>query len=116
MPMNYLLILSMKKHCNYYRGQCQVAFPTATDNKIPLTMASNLLAQRLISVFKKDKEGNRPIHNNNSQYQNDPHFKDLVLFYEYFHGDNSRGVGACHQTGWTGVVSELINRVNTQNM
>jgi hypothetical protein len=79
-------------------------------------MVSIQLAERLIAVFKKDKEGKRPVHNNTPQYQTDPNFKDLVLFYEYFHGDDSRGVGASHQTGWTGVVAELINRVNILKM
>jgi hypothetical protein len=83
---------------------------------MPLTMVSIQLAERLIAVFKKDSEGKRPVHNNTLQYQNDPHFKDLVLFYEYFHGDDSRGVGASHQTGWTGVIAELINRVNILKM
>lgn len=116
MPMNYLLVLSMKKHCDYYRGKCKVAFPADSDNIISLSMVSTQLAERLISIFKKDEKGKRFVHDTISQYQNDPHFKDLVLFYEYFHGDNCRGVGASHQTGWTGVVAELINRVNTQNM
>ncbi len=116
MPMNYLLVLAMKKHCDYYRGHCKVAFPAGSDNIISLSMVSSQLAERLISIFKKDETGKRLVHNTISQYQNDPHFKDLVLFYEYFHGDNCRGVGASHQTGWTGVIAELINRVNTQKM
>jgi hypothetical protein len=116
MPMNYLLVLSLKKYCDYFRGQCFVSFPAATGSSMPLTMVSIQLAERLIAVFKKDNEGKRPVHNNKIQYQRDPNFKDLVLFYEYFHGDDSRGVGASHQTGWTGVVAELINRVNILKM
>lgn len=112
MPMNYLLLLSLKKYCDYFKGQCCVTFPAGTGSSMPLSMVSIKLAERLVAVFKKDNEGKRPVHNNTPQYQNDPNFKDLVLFYEYFHGDNSRGVGASHQTGWTGVVAELINRVN----
>ncbi len=84
-----------------------MAFPAGSNNIISLSMVSAQLAERLISIFKKDEYGNRLVHNNISQYQNDPHFKDLVLFYEYFHGDNCRGVGASHQTGWTGVVTEI---------
>ncbi len=116
MPMNYLLVLSFKKYCDYYRGQRKVDFPADSDNIISLSMVSTQLAERLISIFKKDENGKRLVHDTISQYQNDPHFKDLVLFYEYFHGDNCRGVGASHQTGWTGVVADLINRVNSQNM
>ncbi len=116
MPMNYLLVLSFKKYCDYYRGQRKVDFPADSDNIISLSMVSTQLAERLISIFKIDENGKRLVHDTISQYQNDPHFKDLVLFYEYFHGDNCRGVGASHQTGWTGVVADLINRVNSQNM
>lgn len=111
-PMNYLLILSLTKYCKYYKGECQVAYPADSDNYISLTSVSKALAKRFISNFKKDDKGHRLVHGNASIYENDPHFRDLVLFYEYFHGDTCRGVGASHQTGWTGVVAELINRVN----
>lgn len=67
------------------------------------------LSRRLVSVFEKDEIGRRPSHGKEERYRLDPHFKDLSLFYEYFHGDTSRGVGASHQTGWTGVVAALIN-------
>ena len=67
------------------------------------------LSKRLTSLFETDDEGQRPIHALHPIYQKDPHFKDLILFYEYFHGDNGRGVGATHQTGWTGIVAELID-------
>ena len=66
----------------------------------------------MISSFQKDENGNRPVNDNYEIYRNE-HFKNLVLFYEYFHGDTARGVGASHQTGWTGVVAELINRINS---
>ena len=71
------------------------------------------IANRLVSIFRKDETGNRPVNDNYSLYRDDPFFKDLVLFYEYFHGDTARGVGASHQTGWTGVVAELIQRIST---
>ena len=74
---------------------------------------ANELAKRLVSIFEKDGNGKRRVNGTESIYQTNEHFKDLVLFFEYFHGDNSRGVGASHQTGWTGVVAELINRINT---
>jgi len=77
-----------------------------------LREASNEISKRLISIFQKDTNGNRPVNSGDERYRNDPYFKDLVLFYEYFHGDTARGVGASHQTGWTGVVAELINRVS----
>ena len=69
------------------------------------------LSSRLISLFQSDAAGHRPIHGTDELYKTDPHFKDLILFYEYFHGCSGRGVGASHQTGWTGVVAELIKKV-----
>ena len=63
-------------------------------------------------LFKQDETGDRPVNDHYTIYRDDPNFKDLVLFYEYFHGDTARGVGASHQTGWTGVVAELINRIS----
>jgi hypothetical protein len=111
-PMNYLLILSLKKYCDYYRGECQVAYPVGADNVIPISQVGIQLANRLIGLFKKQVDGRRPVHGSEDIYSKDPHFSELILFYEYFHGDTCRGVGASHQTGWTGVVAELINRVN----
>ena len=111
-PMNYLLGLSLIKYCNYYKGECEVAYPAGSENVISLTAVSNALAKRFISIFKKDDNGYRLVHGKASIYETDPNFRELVLFYEYFHGDTCRGVGASHQTGWTGVVAELINRVN----
>lgn len=114
MPMNYLLILSLKKYGEYYQDDAKVAFPSGSDNLMTLEEVSFQLASRLISIFKKDSSGTRPVHAQALRYQNDPNFKELILFYEYFHGDNCRGVGASHQTGWTGVIAEIINRVNSQ--
>ncbi|MBS1668393.1 MAG: glucosidase [Bacteroidetes bacterium] len=111
-PMNYLLILSLKKYCDYYRGKCLVPFPAGSENLIPLSQVGIELAKRFIALFKKEDNGKRPVHGNEEIYCSDPHFSDLVLFYEYFHGDTCRGLGASHQTGWSGLVAELINRVN----
>jgi hypothetical protein len=72
---------------------------------------ANEISKRLIYTFRKNRDGHRPVNDYFTIYRDDPYFKDLVLFYEYFHGDTARGVGASHQTGWTGVVAELINRV-----
>ncbi len=111
-PMNYLLILSLVKYCNYYGGECSVEFPAGSGNSITLSEVALQLAKRFIATFKKDSTGHRLVHSKASIYETDKYFKDLVLFYEYFHGDNCRGLGASHQTGWTGIVAELINRVN----
>jgi hypothetical protein len=112
MPMNYLVILALEQYCDYYKGECKVDFPSGSGNQLTLTEVARELGKRLLSIFRQDGDGKRPVHNDHSIYQTDDHFSDLVLFYEYFHGDTARGVGATHQTGWTGVVAELINRVH----
>ena len=109
MPMNYLLIESLRKYHEYFGEDFKVELPTGSGKKVTLSEAADELSYRLISIFQKDGQGNRPVHNTLEKYR-DPHFQDLVLFYEYFHGDTSRGVGASHQTGWTGVVAELIDK------
>jgi hypothetical protein len=116
MPMNYLLVLALQQYCDYYKGDCRVSFPTGSNNEETLTEVARNIACRMISIFKKDENGNRPVNDNYAIYREDPHFRDLILFYEYFHGDDARGVGASHQTGWTGVVAELINRVSEGDM
>jgi hypothetical protein len=112
MPMNYLLVQALQTLGAYHKKNCIVELPTGSGNMACLHDVSTDLAKRLISIFEKDENGKRRSNADHSVYQHDEHFKDLVLFYEYFHGDTSRGVGATHQTGWTGVVAELINRVN----
>ena len=110
MPMNYLLIESLHEYHNYYGNDFQIEYPTGSGNYMNLNEVAKELSLRLINIFTKDKEGHRPVHGNCELYKNDPHFKDLVLFYEYFHGDTSKGLGASHQTGWTGLVADLIDR------
>ncbi|HSC40180.1 MAG TPA: hypothetical protein VLD19_19985, partial [Chitinophagaceae bacterium] len=112
MPMNYLVVLALQQYCDYYTGSCKVEYPTGSGPRVSLTEVSIELARRLVSIFRKDAGGRRPVNGHELIYQHDEHFKDLVLFYEYFHGDTARGVGASHQTGWTGVIAELINRVS----
>lgn len=112
MPMNYLLVQALQTLGDYHKKNCIVELPTGSGNMACLHDVSKDLAKRLVSIFEKDDNGKRRSNADHSVYQHDDHFKDLVLFYEYFHGDTSRGVGATHQTGWTGVVAELINKVN----
>ena len=113
MPMNYLLVQSLQTLSEYHKGGCFVELPTGSGNSAYLDEVSVDLAKRLVSIFTKDQNGMRRANADHPVYQHDEHFKDLVLFYEYFHGDTSRGVGASHQTGWTGLVAELINRIET---
>ena len=110
-PMNYMIIESLRELHKYYGESLKVACPTGSDNLRQLDGVADDISSRLISLFKKDKDGKRPVHENETTYQNNPHFQDLILFYEYFHGDNGRGVGASHQTGWTGIVGELIDNL-----
>jgi hypothetical protein len=112
MPMNYLLVQALHTYCEYYKDESKVEFPTGSGHLMTHSEVANEISKRLISTFQQNENGDRPVNDNYSIYR-DKHFKDLVLFYEYFHGDTARGVGASHQTGWTGVVAELINRVSS---
>ncbi|MEM1121783.1 MAG: hypothetical protein AAGJ18_15130 [Bacteroidota bacterium] len=109
MPMNYLLIQSLKELHYYYGDKVKTECPTGSGNLRNLAEVASDISQRLIGIFTKDEAGQRRTHGDDSIYANDPHFKDLILFYEYFHGNNGRGVGASHQTGWTGLVAKLID-------
>ncbi|RMG23345.1 MAG: glucosidase [Bacteroidetes bacterium] len=110
MPMNYLLIQSLQELHKYYGKELKLACPSGSSRVVDLRQVSLDIARRLISIFERDQQGRRPVHPE-AIYQQDPHFRDLLLFYEYFHGDNSRGLGASHQTGWTGLVASLIQEV-----
>lgn len=112
MPMNYLMVQALKVYGSYYGNESIIAFPTGSLNNLSLCDVSNEIAKRLVAIFQVNKEGDRPVHDQYEIYRDDPDFKNLVLFYEYFHGDTARGVGASHQTGWTGIVAELINEVS----
>lgn len=115
MPMNYLLVKALRQYCDYYGPDCQVEFPTGSGNKMMLSDVSEEISKRLVSIFEIGEDGHRPANDQYNIYKDDPYFKDLILFYEYFHGDTARGVGASHQTGWTGVVAELIQSINITN-
>ncbi len=107
-PVNYLLIESLQKFHHYYGDDFKIECPTGSGKFITINEVANELSRRLARVFLKDENGNRPVFSYNEKIQTDPHFRDYVLFHEYFHGDNGRGVGASHQTGWTGVVAKLL--------
>ncbi|MBC7935190.1 MAG: glucosidase, partial [Rhizobacter sp.] len=109
LPMNYMLIESLKKFHSYYGDDLKVECPTGSGVLMNLDEVGNEISKRLAKLFTNDKDGNRPVNGLTPLLYKDENFKDLVLFYEYFHGDNGRGVGASHQTGWTGVIAELIN-------
>ena len=111
MPMNYLLVMSLRKFYDYYGDDFKVECPTGSGNLMNLSQVADELSKRLISVFQQKEDKSRAIHALDPIYQKEEHFQDLILFYEYFHGDSGRGVGATHQTGWTGVVAQLIEQV-----
>ncbi len=107
-PMNFLLVESMKKFHSYYGDEFKIECPTGSGQKKTISQAADEVAQRLTSIFTNNEAGHRPVFNKYPKMQNNEHFKDHILFYEYFHGDNGRGVGASHQTGWTALVASLI--------
>ena len=107
-PVNYLLIESLQKFHHYYGDDFKMEYPSGSGQNRTLREIANELSERLTSIFMKDASGKRPVYGNCKKMQEDPHFNQYILFYEYFHGDNGRGIGASHQTGWTGLVAKLI--------
>ena len=100
-PINYLLVEALERYHVYYGDSLLVEMPAGSGRMLNLCDVAQEIARRLGSLFLADANGRRPVHGDCKRYADDPHFRDLVLFYEYFHGDNGRGVGASHQTGWT---------------
>ncbi|HEV7642639.1 MAG TPA: hypothetical protein VGO50_01740 [Pyrinomonadaceae bacterium] len=109
-PPNYLLIESLQKFHYYYGDDLKVEFPTGSGKMLDLWEVSQELSRRLSSIFLKDQDNRRAVFGNDEKFQADEHFRDHILFYEYFHGDNGRGLGASHQTGWTGLVAKLLQQ------
>ena len=107
-PVNYLIIESLQRFYHYYGDDFKVEHPTGSGKMRTLKEIANDLSERMIAIFKKGKNGSRPLFGTNRKMQTDPLFSDNLFFYEYFHGDNGRGAGASHQTGWTGLVAKLI--------
>ncbi|EOZ95818.1 Acyl-coenzyme A synthetase/AMP-(fatty) acid ligase [Indibacter alkaliphilus LW1] len=109
-PINHLIIESLRKFDYYYGGEFSIEYPTGSGNYVTMDIIARELSLRCIKIFLIDKDGRRPVYGHHPKFQEDPHFKDYILFYEYFHGDNGRGMGASHQTGWTGLVAEMIHK------
>ena len=108
MPMNYLIVQSLKTFNDYFSEDFTVEYPTGSGNMLALDQIADALSERLISIFTLDANGRRACFGDDELLQQDPHFKDYLLFNEYFHGDTGRGLGAAHQTGWTALVANLI--------
>ena len=114
MPINGLLVRALVKLHRYYGDDFKVEFPTGSGRHITLMEASRELCTRLAGIFERDPQGRRPVYGGCEKFQSDPHWRDLIHFYEYFHGDSGAGLGASHQTGWTGLVAKLLDHVNTR--
>jgi hypothetical protein len=108
MPVNFLLYLSLLRLGAYYGDSFKVECPTGSGKQLSLFEVAQELAERLIGTFVRDGSGRRPVFGGAEKFQSDPHWRDNILFYEYFHGDNGAGIGASHQTGWTGCIARII--------
>ena len=109
-PVNYLLVESLQKYHHYYGEDFKVECPTHSKNETDLWQVAAEISRRLTHIFLRGSDGRRPVAGGMELFQSDPHWRDLVLFYEYFHGDNGAGLGAEHQTGWTGLVAKLLEQ------
>jgi hypothetical protein len=106
--VNYLIIESLQKFHHYYGDDFKVECPTGSGHFMTIAEIADELSRRLARLFLKGEDGQRPVLKYHPKLATDPHFKDYVLFHEYFHGDTGRGVGASHQTGWTGLIAKLL--------
>jgi hypothetical protein len=109
-PVNFLMIESLQKFHHYYGDDFRVECPTGSGQQMSLWEVSAELSRSLTRIFLRDENGQRPVYGANEKFQKDPLWRDLILFYEYFHGDTGEGLGASHQTGWTGLVSKLLEQ------
>ena len=109
-PVNYLIIESLQKFHYYFGDDFRVECPTGSGRMLSLWEVASELSRRLSRLFLRDDEGRRPVFGGSLKFQRDPHWRDHLLFYEYFHGDNGTGLGASHQTGWTGLVAKLLQQ------
>jgi hypothetical protein len=108
MPMNYLIIDALKRFHDYYGDDFEIEYPTHSGQLYCLKEIADKLAERVISLFTRDVNGNRPVYGDQALFQKNPEFKNYIQFFEYFNGDTGKGLGASHQTGWTGLVARLL--------
>jgi hypothetical protein len=114
-PVNALIIRALLQYYMYFGDQFKVECPTGSGRMMTLYEVAEDLSNRLTSIFLKDKDGRRPVYGGTRKFQEDPHWRDLILFHEYFHGDNGAGLGASHQTGWTGMVARGLHLFATSD-
>jgi len=108
MPVNVMIIRALLNFYLYYGDNFKIECPTGSGKLMNLFEVSKEISDRLTRIFLQDENGRRPVYGGTEKFQTDPHWRDHILFYEYFHGDNGAGLGASHQTGWTGLVAKLI--------
>jgi hypothetical protein len=113
MPVNVLILRALVVYYAYYGNDFLIECPTGSGKLMNLYQVAEEIAARLARIFLKDAHGRRPVYGATRKFQEDPHWRDLILFYEYFHGDNGAGLGASHQTGWTGLIARTMNRFAT---
>ena len=111
MPINYLVVEALQNFHFFYGDAYRVEYPTGSGELRTLWEIATDLSRRLVSLFTRDADGRRPCNGASALLQTDPHFRDLLLFHEYFDGDDGAGLGAAHQTGWTGLVAKLVQQV-----
>jgi hypothetical protein len=109
MPVNALIIRALTQYYLYYGNDFTVECPTGSGRQMNLYQVAEEISRRLVNIFLKDKNGRRPVYGGTQKFQEDPHWRDHLQFFEYFHGDNGAGLGANHQTGWTGVVARAMH-------
>jgi hypothetical protein len=109
MPVNGLLIRGLLNLYQFYGDEFKVQCPTGSGKYMTLFEVANELTRKLSSIFLRDASGKRPVYGGTKKFQEDPHWKEYILFYEYFHGDNGDGLGASHQTGWTGIIARMLD-------
>jgi hypothetical protein len=109
MPVNGLIVRGLLNLYGFYGDELKVECPTGSGRMMTLYEVAGEISRRLARIFLRDETGRRPVYGGAARFQDDPHWRDLVLFYEYFHGDDGAGLGASHQTGWTGIVARLMD-------
>jgi hypothetical protein len=108
-PVNTLIVRGLLNLYAFYGNDFTVECPTGSGRRMTLFDVAHEISRRLASIFLRDANGRRPVYGGTAKFQEDPHWRDLILFYEYFHGDNGAGLGASHQTGWTGLIAFLLD-------
>jgi hypothetical protein len=119
MPVNALIVRALINLYQFYGDELKVQCPTGSGRYMTLFEVAGEITRRLAGTFLRNADGQRPVHGGTRKFQEDPHWRDLILFYEYFHGDNGAGLGASHQTGWTGLIAPLLDifaRIDSHNM